>query len=159
ADVNGDGKIDLVASTQSGSTAVSVLLATGTCGAICGTFLSPVTYTVGTSPRAIAGGDFNEDAKIDVVTANFSANTFSYLQGSGTGTFATATTFTTGTGPDGIAVADFNHDSHLDLAISNATSNNVSIFLGIGNGSFSSGVGYNAGTAPSAIATGDFNGD
>ena len=33
-------------------------------------FQPPVSYTVGTAPRAVASGDFNDDGKTDLAVAN-----------------------------------------------------------------------------------------
>src|SRR5215217_3831276 len=55
ADVNGDGRLDLVATNYSAST-VSVLL-----GNANGTFQSPLTSSAGNGPLSVAVGDFNTD--------------------------------------------------------------------------------------------------
>src|SRR5450432_424566 len=62
ADVNGDGKMDLiVAGTDTGNQGqVYVLLGQGD-----GTFLQEPVGTVGASPKAIAVADFNDDGKLD----------------------------------------------------------------------------------------------
>ena len=55
-DFNGDGKLDL-AVANSGNGTVSVLLGNGN-----GTFATDTTYsTGGTTPEAVAVGDFNKD--------------------------------------------------------------------------------------------------
>jgi hypothetical protein len=81
ADLNGDGKADLVVVNQ-GSNTVSVLLGNGN-----GTFQPKTDYATGTSPVDAALGDFNGDGKADLVVANRGSNSLSVLLGNGDGTF------------------------------------------------------------------------
>ena len=65
-DLNGDGKLDLIAanSPSTGNGSISVLLGNGN-----GTFQSALNTTVGTRPRYIAAGDPNRDGKQDLIPA------------------------------------------------------------------------------------------
>ena len=64
ADVNGDGKPDLVvANDQSGT--VSVLLGNGN-----GTFQAQATFATGSMPDSVAVADVNGDGKPDLIVAN-----------------------------------------------------------------------------------------
>jgi hypothetical protein len=62
ADVNGDGKLDLVVA---GSGGVSVLLGTGT-----GAFGAPTTFAAGPNPISVTTADVNGDGKVDLVAAD-----------------------------------------------------------------------------------------
>ncbi|WP_445172233.1 DUF4347 domain-containing protein, partial [Microcoleus sp.] len=67
-DFNGDGKPDLVATSN--YTLVSILLNTTTTGAATPTFFTPsVNFGTGSSPKAVSIGDFNGDGKPDLATA------------------------------------------------------------------------------------------
>lgn len=80
-------------------------------------------------------GDFNNDGKLDIATANTS-NGGSIILGTGTGSFLAPTQFTTfGYNPITLATADFNGDLNADLAL--ATNSLVEIYLGNGTGTFS----------------------
>jgi hypothetical protein len=81
ADVNGDGRPDLVTANYSGRN-VSVLLGNGN-----GTFQSAVNFAVGTTPYSVAVADVNGDGRPDLVTANGFGNDVSVLLGNGNGTF------------------------------------------------------------------------
>src|SRR3989338_5369741 len=67
ADFNGDGDLD-IALIRSGfaSTSFSIFLGNGD-----GTFQTGVAYTTGSAAHALAIGDFNGDAKVDLVNSNF----------------------------------------------------------------------------------------
>jgi hypothetical protein len=164
ADVNGDGKPDIVCANGKGAV---VLLGLGT-----GSFKAAVTYPVASTYPAIAlPGDVNGDGKLDLVTTN-NDGTLGVLLNKGSGTFGTATVFPivigdftnanlklllgNGNGtfqspvtlsspvrPDSLVAADFNKDGKVDLAIaSNDFSGSLAILLGNGNGTFGAGTVY-----------------
>jgi hypothetical protein len=153
ADVNGDGRADLVTANL-GSGTVSVLLGNGN-----GTFQSAVNFAVGNFPSGVAVADVNGDGRADLVVANQNSNNVSVLLGNGNGTFQTAQNFATGYAPVLVAVADVNGDGRPDLVVTNATSNTVSVLLGNGNGTFQSAVNFTVGSTPLAVAVADVNGD
>jgi hypothetical protein len=157
-DFNGDGKPDLV-TANSGSNNISILSNTTVTSTPSGpiSFGTAVNYNVGTTPEAVAIGDFNGDGKLDLVVTNSGSNNVSILLGTGTGSFGAATPYGAGTGPTSVVIGDFNRDGKLDIAVAN--SGGVSILLNSGTGTFPAATPYGAGTGPMAIAVGDFNGD
>jgi hypothetical protein len=72
ADVNGDGKADLILSNVN-SNNLSVLLNTTSPGATTPTFAAQQTFTVGISPLGVALSDINGDGRPDLVAVNFTA--------------------------------------------------------------------------------------
>jgi hypothetical protein len=158
ADVNRDGKPDLIVATtdvtpQGG---VSIMLGNGD-----GTFQAPVTYAAGGVDGAgnnLAVGDFNGDGKPDVAVTNPSTNSVSILLGNGDGTFQAAVAYLAGESPGTVAVGDFNLDGKLDLVV-NSNSNYITILLGNGDGTFRAPAHYAALEDPGSVAVGDFNGD
>src|SRR4029079_3829533 len=77
ADVNGDGRVDLVTANRLSNT-VSVLLGDGD-----GTFVAQTPYAVGTNPFSVTAADVNGDGQADLIAANMSSNTVSVLLGNG----------------------------------------------------------------------------
>ena len=162
ADMNGDGKLDLV-TANAGSLTVSVLLGNGD-----GTFQPAIlNRNIGATdgaPYSMAIGDFNGDGKLDVVLAQEFQGEVSVMLGNGDGTFSNAVNYAVGTNPVFVAIGDFNHDGKLDLAVANrgpgfTSRSTVSILLGNGDGTFQPAVNYAAGVAPFSLAVGDFNRD
>jgi hypothetical protein len=112
AHVNGDGKLDLVASNGYSNT-FSVLLGKGN-----GTFWTPLSFgTGGLDPHGLAVADINGDGKPDIVVSNNYSSNVSVLAGLGNGTFQRPVSFATYSYPFLLAVADLNGDGKPDLAI------------------------------------------
>ena len=158
ADFNGDGIEDL-AVPDSATGVVAVFLGKGD-----GTFQPAMNAStgLGSTPLALAVGDFNGDGKPDMAVALGNIAAVAILLGNGDGTFAPAQTIPTAGSilyyPIALAVGDFNHDGRLDIA----TANNqvgVSVLLGNGNGSFQPYKSLGTDKGPSWIAAGDFNND
>ena len=131
ADVNGDGKPDLL-ETDLGS-GVGVLLGNGD-----GTFQQRVAYdTGGHTSRSLVVADINGDGKLDLVAENepFSLpGTVAVLLGNGDGTFQPAVTQAE-SDPRSLAAADLNGDGRLDLVVGTTDGNGtplVGVMLHVG---------------------------
>ncbi|MDQ6905922.1 MAG: VCBS repeat-containing protein [Chloroflexota bacterium] len=157
ADLNGDGKADLVVANHNNNT-VSVLLGKGD-GSFANAPGSPIT--VGAGPVAVVLADLNNDGKKDLVVANLDGNSVSVLLGNGNGTFTAASGSPISIArPVAIAVGDLNGDSVPDLAVVDSAHNTVSALRGNGNGTFTAfGAATAVGSGPTAVALGDLNGD
>jgi hypothetical protein len=119
-----DGNYVNVATANSGSNTVSVLVGEGT------NFIPPVNYGVGSNPSSLAVGDFNDDILPDLVTANSGSDTVSVLVNDFTGAhFYPAVSFPVGSDPQSVAVGDFNGDGLQDLVTANMGSGTVSVLL------------------------------
>jgi hypothetical protein len=147
ADVNGDGKPDVVVVNCGGpvscappAATVGVLLGNGN-----GTFQTVKTYGTGgwgSFAYPVAVADVNDDKKLDILVGNqcpqngncTGGGKVGVLLGNGDGTFQTAVTYDTGSGSTiSMAVADLNGDGKLDLAVAN---NGTTVLLGNGDGTF-----------------------
>lgn len=128
ADVNGDGKPDVVVTNDqgNGNGSVGVLLGNGD-----GTFASVVNYpSGGAGAQSVAVADLNGDGKPDVLVANSNSNNVGILLGNGDGTFGAPLIYSTGgDGPFSVAIADLNGDGKPDLVVVNSGSNSIGVLL------------------------------
>jgi len=178
ADLNGDGKLDLIVTNQCASNSscsngsVSVLLGNGD-----GTVQAATSYPVDQYPWGVIVKDVNGDGKPDLIVANECASgsncqnstgSVSVLLGNGDGTFQPATSFASGgVYSYSVVAGDFNGDGNVDLAVTNECTNNtcgsggsVSILLGNGDGTFQAAQTFTVGGLYAlSVAAGDFNGD
>jgi hypothetical protein len=109
ADLNGDGKLDLIAADYNGG--AYVLLGNGD-----GTFQSPVEYAPGHIGVDVVAADFNADGNLDLVLTSQNDGTFYVLLGNGDGTFQTPTDFPTNSSWF-VAAGDFNGDGKMDFVL------------------------------------------
>ncbi len=154
ADVNGDGKQDILSAIYNNPSKVVVRPGDGT-----GNFGGSGFLATGNNTESLAVGDLNGDGIPDVVTANSSGNNLSIRTGDGRGNFVGTTSIAMGSRPRAVAIGDFNNDGYADIAVAVAGTNSIAILLGTGGGNFGNPSNVSAGAEPIAIAIGDFNND
>ena len=114
ADVNGDGKLDLLEVVYGTPNQLMVYLNQGG-----GLFSAPTLYSTGGTSSgwtAVATADMNGDGKLDVVVTNSQSNNVAVFLGDGSGTFGAPALFTVNLTPLDVAVGDFNGDGKPDVA-------------------------------------------
>ena len=153
ADLNGDGKPDLVVANEEDNT-VGVLLGNGN-----GTFQPMQTYAVGHQPSSVAVADLTGNGILDIVVVNTADDTVGVLLGNGNGTFQPMQTYAVGHQPSSVAVADLNGDGIPDIVVANTGSNTVGVLLGEGDGTFGSMHSFPVGEQPSSVAVADLTGN
>jgi hypothetical protein len=173
ADVNTDGKLDLVVGNNCansgcpGDGSIGVMLGNGD-----GTFQPAVVYDTGgvgsqnLVRESVVVADVNGDHKPDLLVTNAESNTIAVLLGNGDGTFQTAVSYGSGgMFPGSLAVADVNGDGNADVIVANSCGDancdgSVGVLLGKGDGTFQTAMSYGSGGGDaSSIAVADLNGD
>lgn len=138
ADLNGDGRLDLVVASERHD-GLTILLGDGT-GRFTEAPDSPVA--AGNFPNDLAVGRFNDDQALDIAVANHESDHLTVLLGDGRGGFRPApgspVRVRVKPHPHGVAAADFDGDGNLDLVTDGWERDEVELLGGIGNGRFSS---------------------
>jgi hypothetical protein len=152
ADMNNDGKLDLVSSE------VGVALGNGN-----GSFQPVISTPISgadcrTSSDIIEVGDFNKDGKLDVVVA--AAAGVIVLLGNGNGTFHTPVTYSLdGAKTVAVIATDLDQDGNLDLIAATSTQfNRIYALTGRGDGTFETVLNFNT-CAVKGLTTADFDRD
>ncbi len=159
ADLNGDGKPDLI-TANTGANTLSILTNNGNGG-----FGLVSSLFVGNGPNSVTSADVNLDGKMDVICANFGAgtgNSLSVYTNKGGALFALAATLVVGTAPDAVTSADVNGDGRPDLISANfgtGQGTNLTVLTNNGTGGFVVASLPMVGIQPVSIAASDVNGD
>jgi outer membrane protein assembly factor BamB len=158
ADLDGDGKPDLLTVGSYSGGGVGILLGGGD-----GTFRAlPEMATFVDGANAVAVADVDVDGKPDVVAASSyetydSPENVSVSRGNGDGTLQPPALYAVGVHPYAIALADFDANGSPDLAVADG-SGGLRVLLNQGDGTFAAPVTY-GNDALTALAAGDVNGD
>ncbi|WP_437973308.1 VCBS repeat-containing protein [Sorangium sp. So ce295] len=156
ADVNGDGKHDLVSANFNGQN-LSVWLGNGD-----GTFQPASVFPSGASGvGAVAVGDLNGDGKPDIAAAHQNSASVTVLLGNGDGTFQAPVVYPVGGGfLLDVAIADLNGDLRPDIATTSFNNRAVGVLLGNGAGAFQPVALFSTGNnRPYGLAEVDLDGD
>jgi hypothetical protein len=162
ADLNGDGRMDIVTVSGAAEGPVSVLINKPTAP---GTFRPSVPYDVkGLYPSAVAVMDVDGSGGPDIIVTNFGDDTISVLKNKGNGTFASPVKYAVGEGPYSALAGDVNGDGRPDLVAANKNGSSISVVMNSGEWIFAAPVAYHvpegdAARVPNAVAAGDLNGD
>jgi large repetitive protein len=166
ADLNGDGRADLVAGNSS-SNDVSIFLGSGG-----GAFASEIRVTTGPSPSALVVRDLDGDARPDLAVADRGdgpdfAGDVTLLRGRGDGTFASMGRIGVQGAVLDMALGDFDADANPDLALvvgalpslSFYSGTEIALLNGLGDGTFGPEKRFIAASGTVRIAVADFNGN
>jgi hypothetical protein len=160
ADINGDGKPDIVV-TSGNSGFISILQNTTVGSTI--TFAPKQDYTLLTHPDDLVLADLDNDGRTDIVTSNWSDANISIYRNTSTGgilSVASRVDFSVGTYPGRVVAADIDNDARLDLVIK--TNGAVTVLKNLstyGSGSILMGGLLNFTLPARNVNVGDLNGD
>jgi hypothetical protein len=152
ADVNRDGKVDLVVANQVVNT-LWILTNSG-----CGVFGSNATLHTLSGLSSVAAADFNRDGNVDLACACSGAYELMVFTNDGSGAFEAKTSYHLGSGSSlaWVNAVDVNGDGAMDLITDNGKS--LVVLTNAGNGDFAVAFAPSYGSfVPAAIA--DINGD
>jgi len=164
ADLNKDGKLDIVTTNLDGNN-TTILLGDGK-GNFHESEGSP--FPCGDSPFGVAIGDINGDGSPDLAIVNSpsitSSNTgrdgLTVLLGNGKGTFTAmaGSPFITGQSPTRVAIGDLNGDGIRDIVVTNYKSNSITVFI-MRKSAMAYSYTLPVGSKPDGVTIADLNGD
>ncbi|MBI4658648.1 MAG: VCBS repeat-containing protein [Verrucomicrobia bacterium] len=168
ADLDGDGKLDLVSVNGTSNTA-SVVRNTSTGGNI--SFAPYVDFATGNYAIRVAISDLDGDGKPDLAVSNLSGNSISVLRNTSmmgqitSSSFAAKVDIPTGRSPHGMFAGDLDGDGKAELVVVNQDDNTVSVFRNksasgvLDINSFAARVNFPTGAGPISVSAGDLDGD
>lgn len=161
-DLNGDGKLDLIA-PNTGGTTTSVFINTSAPGQI--SFSPKMDLAGGSAPDGPAIGDLDGDGKPDVLFTNLNDGSITIYRNTTSGnvvSFAPRMDVSVGSRPYRIVVSDLDGDGKPDVTIVDAFTNSVHLFRNTssaGTISFAPKIDLATGKQPYRVAVVDFDGD
>jgi hypothetical protein len=177
ADLDGDGKPDLVIFGAANGSLISIYRNISTNGTLTtGSFAPRVDLPAGNPGGGgwIAVADVDGDGQLDLVLANYGMNVVSVFKNQcvpgsiTTNSFASPVNFAVGSGPRGVAVQDLDGDGKPEIVTANGGDSTVSVLRNIGTvgsittNSFAPALTFATGTTgivPQGVAIADVDGD
>ena len=153
ADVNGDGRPDLVVMAPV-EDALAVLIARGD-----GSFAAPHAIPVGYEPHDVAAGDLNGDGHVDLVVLDSMPGGILVLLGDGRGGFVAHDRLGFDEVTGAVELADLDGDGHLDAAVTLFGEHAVLIAHGAGDGTLRRGAAIPVPHQPRCLALRDLDDD
>jgi hypothetical protein len=155
ADVNNDGKPDLISANSDAST-LTILTNNGSGG-----FASNATLSTGVGPNFVVAIT-NVDAlgHMALISANSGASTLTVLTNNSSGVFGLNATLPVGSQPECVlVVTNFDNHGHLALVTANSGANTLTVLTNNGSAVFTFSATLNVGNLPWSVITADVNGD
>ncbi|HTE23015.1 FG-GAP-like repeat-containing protein [Flavitalea sp.] len=169
ADLNGDGKPEIITSNYVQPGSISLIQNNSTPGTL--SFSSAVNLTAGLNFGDVAIADMDGDNKPEIIGANLASNNMTIFHNTHSGgniattSFASQQDFATGLYPWGISIGDIDGDNKPDVVIPNSGSSRISVFRNnftqgvLNSSSLNTVVNFTTGLSPYSVAMADINGD
>jgi FG-GAP-like repeat len=158
ADLDGDGRLDLVVGARTG-TGLLIFLQQPSPAAP-GSFAAPVTLATGAAPVAVAAGDLTGAGRIDLVATTADGRVVVLLHDTAPGSFLPGVSEPAGLYPVAIEIADLDGDGHPDLLMADANGSLLVMTQQAGGGAFDPVVAHDVfDQATLALAVTDLDGD
>jgi alpha-tubulin suppressor-like RCC1 family protein len=170
-DLDGDGKLDLVAMEASGGR-VSIFHNISAPGNLATNSFEPAfSLAAGNDCRFATAADLDGDGRPDLVVLDYGDKTISIFQNIGAAgilagnSFASSVVLPAPGGPYEVVIADMDGDGRPDLAVANQDNNTVSIYQNfatpgvIATNSFAPRLDLTSDTSPDTLAAADMDGD
>jgi hypothetical protein len=152
ADVNGDGRADVLVAGENG---LAVLLGNGN-----GTLRRMALYdTAGKLRTGLAVADLNHDGKPDAVMASLEGNSISVLLNKGDGSFVRAGEYFGIPQAFKVAAGDVDGDGIPDVAVSTYSGTKLYVLHGNGDGTLGTPKAYTVPESSNSVHIADFDGD
>ncbi|MBI5774529.1 MAG: SBBP repeat-containing protein, partial [Verrucomicrobia bacterium] len=172
ADLDGDGKPDLISSLYTAQKLVLFRNTNTTAALSANTFDAGVELSgTGSAVTFLAVGDVDGDGKLDLVSPSTGDNFIRVYLNAATagslaaGDFATAQNFSTLAGPYRVAIGDLDGDGKPEIVVAYVTTAFISVFRNTGSAgslssdSFATRQDYPVGASPRGVALADVDGD
>lgn len=156
ADMNNDGKLDLVVANDTDDT-ISVALGNGD-----GTFQAAQTITSDGDPKNIVVGDLNGDGLNDVAVYDTAGGgTLGVYLGNGDGSLQVRQTFdiSVSDSAGNLVLTDIDGDDDLDAVVSSGGATDIAFLLNNGDGTFQATASLDVVKDSGELVAGDFNND
>jgi gliding motility-associated-like protein len=132
-DMDGDGRLDIIAPCYSGGV-VSVLRNTTAYASSTINFATKTDFNIAGQGFNSAVGDLDGDGKLDMVICNYNTGNISVFRNTssvGNISFSSRADYTTGSTPVSVDIADYDGDGKPEVIVANAGAGTLSIFRNI----------------------------
>jgi hypothetical protein len=172
ADIDGDGKKDMVVSSISYNSLISVFRNTSTPGDLSvSSFAAGVSFSTNFNPHGIAIEDVDGDGKLDIAVTNYGENTVSVFKNTSVvgeimeSSLQQKVDFVTGAEPFTLSIADIDGDGKKDMIVACPGNNTLSVLQNVSTqgvlneSSFTEKIDLTTGSFPMYISLSDMDGD